>query len=150
MAELTINRVLDADLATVFDFITKSEHLLEWWGPEGISLPDRELDFTKTGPWHSVMRRPDGSEMKVSGQVTHVKAPSSVGFTWARHDETGKRGDESHVTISLRAAAGGGTEFSLHHQELVSEEAAAAHNAGWTSSVRKLEKMAAQEEQESV
>ncbi len=143
MAELKIERVLKADIDRVFEFVTKGEHLVKWWGPEGMSLPDHALDFTKAGPWHSVMQNNAGQQYKVSGQVTSVNPPNSVAFTWAWHGEDDARGEESHVTISLEAKGDGTTRFTLHHVELASEEAAANHNQGWTSSLRKLERLAA-------
>ncbi len=143
MAELTIERVLDADLETVFAFISQPQHLLKWWGPEGITLPDYSLDFTTTGPWHSVMKRSDGGSVKVSGQVTHVNAPRSLGFTWAWHNEDRDRGPDSHVTLSLQDAGDGKTAFRLYHTELADDASAAAHTDGWTSSLRKLERLAA-------
>lgn len=142
MAELKLERVFKAAPARVFDFITKSENLMKWWGPEGMTLPDAKLDFTKPGPWHSTMQNAEGQRFSVSGQVTHVDAPNSVGFTWAWHDESGKRGDESHVVMSLKPTADGGTAFTLHHQQLATEEAAVNHNQGWISSLRKLERLA--------
>ena len=142
MAELKLERVFKASPVTVFDFITKGEHLVKWWGPEGTKLPDHALDFTKLGPWHSVMQNSEGGKNKVSGQVTHIDPPNSFGFTWAWHDENDKRGVESHVQLSLQATTDGGTIFRLHHQELPSEEMAGRHNQGWTSSLRKLERLA--------
>ncbi len=143
MAELKINRRLNADIARVFAFVTKGEHLVKWWGPEGVTLPDHALDFTRTGPWHSVMQNSDGQQFRVSGQVTSVNAPKSVGFTWAWHDEKGARGEDTHVTITLEANSDGSTEFQLHHRELATKEAAANHRQGWTSSLVKLERLAA-------
>jgi len=143
MAELKINRRLNADIARVFDFVTKAEHLVKWWGPEGMTLPDHTLDFTKTGGWHSVMQSAEGQQFKVSGRVTSIDPPNSVGFTWAWHDENDARGADTHVLISLTANADGSTDFLLHHQELATDEAAANHLQGWTSSLVKLERMAA-------
>jgi uncharacterized protein YndB with AHSA1/START domain len=142
MAELKIERNLKASPERVFSFITKSEFLVRWWGPEGMSLPDHSLDFTKPGPWHSVMQNDDGQTFKVSGQVTRVDEPNSVSFTWAWHDENDKRGEESHVTLNLRANDDGTTRFVLHHQQLSDQEAAGNHERGWTSSLRKLERLA--------
>ena len=65
--------------------------------------------------------------------------PKSVGFTWAWHDENDKRGVESHVTIRLVPAQGGGTELQLSHVDLPEGEAAASHQKGWNSSLRKLD-----------
>ncbi len=143
MADLKIARRLNAPIDKVFDFVTKGEHLVKWWGPEGMSLPDRWLDFTKTGPWHSVMENAEGQKFKVSGQVTRVNAPYSVGFTWAWHDENDQRGAESHVTLTLAGNADGTTNFTLHHQQLADDTSAQSHEQGWTSSLRKLEALAA-------
>ena len=139
MPELTLERVFDAPLERVFDFVSKTEHLLKWWGPEGLHVPEGDLAFDRTGPWWSVMQSAEGQRYKVSGHVTHVDPPKSIGFTWAWHDEADARGVESHVTIKLVPAQGGGTTFTLSHVDLPDDEAAANHNMGWVSSLRKLE-----------
>ena len=139
MAHLTLERVFDAAPDRVFAFVSKTEHLLKWWGPEGLFVPEHELSFERTGPWMSVMQNQDGQRYKVSGQVTHVDPPNSVGFTWAWHDENDKRGIESHVTIKLVPAQGGGTSLRLDHIDLPDEEAAKNHEMGWASSFNKLQ-----------
>ncbi|MGI9401656.1 MAG: SRPBCC family protein [Rhizobiaceae bacterium] len=140
MPNLTIERTFDAAPEKVFDYVSKTEHLLKWWGPEGITLPEYELAFDRKGPWLSVMQNQDGKRFKVSGHVTHVDPPKSVGFTWAWHDENDVRGVESHVTIKLVPAIGGGTTMVLNHVDLP-EESAENHEQGWTSSLKKLERL---------
>ena len=142
MTTLTIERSFAAAPETVFDYVSKTEHLLKWWGPEGMSVPEHKLAFDRPGPWLSVMQNAEGQTFKVSGQVTHVDRPHSVGFTWAWHDENDVRGVESHVTIKLVPAANGGTEFQLQHVDLPGDDVAANHQQGWTSSLRKLERLA--------
>lgn len=139
MSELTLEREFSAKLDTVFEFITKQENLVKWWGPEGMFIPEGDLDFCQAGPWYSVMRSDEGNSVKVSGHVTHVDPPNSVGFTWAWHDENDARGAESHVTISLTDTGKGTTHFVLFHKELADDDIAARHEMGWTSSLRKLE-----------
>jgi len=142
MADLTLERTLDAPLEKVFAFISKTEHLLKWWGPEGVFLADREISFEQTGPWTSTMQNGEGQQHKVSGQVTHVDPPHSIGFTWAWHDENDKRGVESHVTIKLVPSQNGGTALTLNHVDLPDEDSAKNHTMGWGSSLNKLEKLA--------
>ena len=141
MATLTLGRRFDAAPEHVFEFVSKTEHLLKWWGPETMHVPEHQLSFDAKGPWMSVMQNSEGQRFKVSGHVTHVDPPNSVGFTWAWHDENDKRGLESHVTIKLVPASGGGTDFTLTHVDLPDDETAQNHNQGWTSSLNKLEKM---------
>ena len=107
-----------------------------------MSVPEHDLGFARTGPWFSVMTNAEGQRFNVSGHVTHVDPPNSIGFTWAWHDEADRRGVESHVTIRLVPARNGGTDFSLHHADLPDADTAANHESGWTSSLRKLERIA--------
>ena len=139
MPELTLERHLDAAPEKVFDYVSIPERVLEWWGPEGATIPESELAFGRKGPWYSVMRLDDGRHLKVSGHVTHVDPPKSIGFTWAWHDENDVRGVESHVTIRLVPAQGGGTALTLTHRDLPDPETADNHRRGWDSTLRKLE-----------
>ena len=84
------------------------------------------------------MQNGEGQQFKISGHVTHVDPPKSAGFTWGWHDDQDQRGVESHVTISVMARENG-SRLVLDHRELADAEAAANHDQGWTSSLRKLE-----------
>ncbi|MGR3343301.1 MAG: SRPBCC family protein [Paracoccaceae bacterium] len=139
MADLTMTRLIDAAPEKVFAYVSQTKHLLKWWGPEGMHVPEHDLAFEAVGPWMSVMMDAEGGSFKVSGHVTHVDPPKSIGFTWAWHDENDKRGVESHVTIKLVPAQGGGTEFELSHVDLPDDSSAASHKQGWESTLRKLE-----------
>lgn len=138
MADLKLERDFPVTPEVLFEWISDGARLLQWWGPEGIHVPEHDLDFSRTGPWYSVMKNDDGQTFKVSGHVTHVDPPNSVGFTWAWHDDQDQRGAESHVTFSVMSN-GSGSRLVLDHRELADAEAAANHEQGWTSSLRKLE-----------
>ncbi len=138
MADLKLEREFPVSPDILFAWISDGAKLLQWWGPEGVHVPEHDLDFSRLGPWFSVMQNNEGQQFKVSGQVTHVDPPNSVGFTWAWHDDQGQRGPESHVILSV-AATGIGSRLVVDHRELADAEAAANHEQGWTSSLRKLE-----------
>ncbi|MCP5089222.1 MAG: SRPBCC domain-containing protein [Rhodobacteraceae bacterium] len=139
MSELTIMRRFGIDAKTVFAFITRTEHLLKWWGPENMGIPEYKIDFTTTGTWHSVMQSPEGNSYKVSGEVINVDPPNSVEFTWGWHDDNDDRGHESRVRFEVKDDGKGGAIFTLTHSGLADEESRNNHNMGWTSSLRKLE-----------
>ena len=139
MADLELTRHYAASPAQVFAAVTQPDMLLSWWGPEGMTIEPDSLDFTRLGPWGSVMVNSEGQRFKVTGQVTHVDPPRSVGFTWAWHDEADTRGPESHVTFAVEDHPEGGTLFRLSHVDLPDGDAAAAHRMGWTSSLTKLD-----------
>ncbi len=138
MSDLQLQRVFPVSPEKLFAWVTTPDKLLKWWGPEGVHIPEHDLDLSRTGPWFSVMQNSDGQQFHVSGQVTHVDVPKSVGFTWAWHDENGNRGAESHVTFTI-AATENGAMLLIDHRDLDGSEIASRHEQGWTSTLRKLE-----------
>jgi len=142
MSELTLERVFSADVETVFAFITRTEHLLKWWGPEGTNVGEHDLDLSRPGTWSSTMVNAEGGKYKVSGEVLHADPPRRVEFTWGWHDEQDVRGHESRVRFDIAENLGGGTRFVLTQTGLPDDESAFNHNEGWTSSLRKLERVA--------
>jgi len=137
MTDLRLERDFNVPPERLFAAVSAQSDLLQWWGPEGMFVPEGDLDFTRTGPWFSVMQGGDGQQYKVSGQVTHVDAPKSVGFTWGWHDDQDRRGAESHVVFTVMSTASG-SRLILDHRELDDSEQSARHEGGWTSSLRKL------------
>ncbi|UWQ74902.1 SRPBCC domain-containing protein [Leisingera sp. M658] len=144
MSDLQLQRVFPVSPEKLFAWVTTPDKLLKWWGPEGVHIPEHNLDLSRTGPWYSVMQNSDGQRFHVSGQVTHVDGPKSVGFTWAWHDEDGSRGAESHVTFTI-AATENGAMLLIDHRDLDGTETASRHEQGWTSTLRKLEAQLAEQ-----
>ncbi|WP_323783072.1 SRPBCC domain-containing protein [Leisingera sp.] len=138
MSDLQLRRVFPVSPEKLFAWVTTPDKLLKWWGPEGMHIPEHDLNLSRTGPWYSIMQNNDGQRFHVSGQVTHVDEPKSVGFTWAWHDEDGTRGAESHVTFTI-AATEDGAMLLIDHRDLDGSDTAARHEQGWTSTLRKLE-----------
>lgn len=135
-------RNFTADPETVFAFITKTEHLLNWWGPESLNIKEHNLDLSRLGPWSSTLVNAEGGIHKMSGEVTALDPPKSVEFTWGWHNDQDERGRETHVRLEVSAAENGGTNFVLTHSNFESAEVAAKHDIGWSSSLRKLERLA--------
>jgi len=142
MTNLAIRRNFPADPEMVFAFVTQPDHLLKWWGPEGVSITDHTLDFSRPGDWVSVMVNAEGKRFKVSGEVKTIDPPHSVEFTWGWHDENDIRGHDSLVRFEVVPDGAGGTHFTLLHTGLADDESAANHNMGWNSALAKLERMA--------
>ncbi|KAE9632243.1 SRPBCC family protein [Parasedimentitalea maritima] len=137
MSDLQLEREFQVSPERLFHWVTTPEKLLKWWGPEGMHVPEHDLDLSRTGPWYSIMQNDEGQQFKVSGQVTHVDAPKSVGFTWGWHDDEDLRGGESHVTFTV-VSNNDGARLLIDHRDLDDSEQSARHEAGWTSSLRKL------------
>jgi len=133
MADVRIVRDFKVSAERLFRAVTEQAEILNWWGHDGMTFPSYALDLTREGPWHSEMVGGQGARCKLSGQVTHVNPPRSVGFTWAWHDETDRRGPESHVTFSIEETGDGAARLTVDHRDLQDSDVAARHEAGWTS-----------------
>jgi uncharacterized protein YndB with AHSA1/START domain len=142
MSELRLTRNFPVAPDKVFAFVTETAHLAKWWGPEAMNVPDADMDFTRPGAWVSVMVNAEGGRHKVSGEVLEVDPPNKVEFTWAWHDENDQRGHESRVRFEVAPDGRGGADFVLIHSGLQDDESAANHKMGWTSSLKKLERLA--------
>ncbi|MEP0521422.1 MAG: SRPBCC domain-containing protein [Hyphomicrobiales bacterium] len=135
-------RIFKAAQNTVFSYITETEHLLSWWGPEGLSIKEHNLDLSQLGPWSSTLVNAEGGIHKMSGEVFAFNPPTSVEFTWAWHNNHDERGRETRVRLEVSAAENGGTKLVLTHSGFESREVADKHDIGWSSALRKLERMA--------
>lgn len=140
MSDVVMERMLPAAAERVFDFVTLRPLVLGWWGPEGGTVHDDQLDLSRPGPWHSVFENAEGRRYKVSGQVTRVERPSLVAFTWGWHDDSDRRGRETHVTIEIIAAGPALSRLVLRHVGLP-DDGAQAHRRGWSGSLAKLERL---------
>ena len=137
MSDIRLEREFNVTPERLFRAITEKAELSQWWGPETMRAVESTLDFTRPGPWFAVLLGEEGGRFKMSGQVTHVDAPRSVGLTWGWHDEDNRRGPESFVTLSVVETAAG-ARLIIDHRELPDDEIGAQHERGWISSVNSL------------
>ncbi len=137
MTDIRIEREFSVSPERLFAAVTEAEQTLAWYGPEGCTCPEGQTDFTKTGPWYAVIISSDGTRYKMSGQITHVTPPRSVGYTWGWHDDQDQRGPESFVTLTVEPT-NTGSRLIVDHRGLGDDEIGADHTKGWTSSLVSL------------
>ena len=65
----------------------------------------------------------------------------NIAFTWAWHDDQDVRGHESQVIVDLVAHGAGQTRLILNHHGFADDDSSKNHEMGWTSSLRKLERL---------
>ena len=86
---LVVERTLAASPDKVFDAWVNPEILVQWWGPEGMSIPQHSLDLREGGAWEATMRNNDGGEVVVSGVYKVIDRPNRLVFTWAWRQHLG-------------------------------------------------------------
>ena len=107
--EVVMTRVVDAPRRVVFDAWTNPGHVSRWLlGPEGWTMPVREIDLRPGGSWRYVWRKADGTEMAMGGSYREVVPPE-------RLVSTEKWGPEWPETVNslVLAESGGQTTITL-------------------------------------
>ncbi|MEX2114903.1 MAG: SRPBCC family protein [Pirellulales bacterium] len=71
--EISITRVYDAPLETVWDAWTDPEQVAQWWGPRGFTLTTHAKDLRPGGSWTYTMHGPDGVDYPNATQYLEVE-----------------------------------------------------------------------------
>lgn len=139
MGELRIERDFPHRPETVFAFVTETENLVKWWGPEGFGLGTHNLDLSRTGDWFFNLIDPGGGEHYVSGVVLSVDPPRSVEFTLIVHEPDAPPSIDSVVRFEISPNGDGGSIFVLTQTGLSHEEIVRGSTQGWISTLGRLE-----------
>jgi len=79
--EIRISRVFAAPRQLVFDAFTRAEHMQQWWGPKGWTLPVCKVDLKPGGSFSYTMQGPAGETHDCSGEYIEVSPPERVVYT---------------------------------------------------------------------
>jgi uncharacterized protein YndB with AHSA1/START domain len=141
MDELTLEmkRLLPAPPRAVFGAITDPACLVEWWGPNGFSIPAAEFQPQVGARYRIEMQPPEGEAFFLTGEFREVDAPNRLvcTFVWEEPDPDDV---ENVVSLSL-VDLGESTELALVQGPFKTEARRALHHQGWTDSFNKLERL---------
>ncbi len=70
--EIVMTRTFDAPRELVFEAMTKPEHMKEWWGPRGYTMPVCEIDLRPGGEYRFVSADADGNEYAFRGEYREI------------------------------------------------------------------------------
>ena len=96
--EIVMTRTFDAPRELVFEAMSKVEHMREWWGPRGFTMPVCEMDFRVGGAYRFVQRGPDGDEYAFRGEFREIAPPERISWTF---EFEGMPGNVSVDTMEL-------------------------------------------------
>jgi uncharacterized protein YndB with AHSA1/START domain len=136
LTSLTLVRRIAASPAIVFDALTRPEGISCWWGPDGGPVLIAETDLRVGGRFRVRFRTLDGSEHETQGEYLEVLKPRRLIMSWRWRGGDVDPG-ESRVVIDLLATAEG-TELTVTHTGLFSEETTLSHETGWNGALDKL------------
>ena len=133
---LAMQRRFKAPRDRVFKAFTDLDVLREWWGPEGMDLPEASLDLKVGGAYDFHMRNSEGGIHRVHGTYVEIDEPERLVFTWqwVRDEPTA----EMLITLTFHDH-GDETELELFQEKMPDAESVAGHEKGWISSFNCLE-----------
>ena len=152
----TISRDLDLPRERVWALFTEIDHLKQWWGPKGFSIPHASIDLKPGGRFHYGLRTPNGETWWGLFVYREVTAPERMVFINSFSDEAG--GVTRHPlspTWPLKLASRfefadtgpGKTRLTVTWRPLdptpeekkTFEEGFASMQAGWSGTLQQLE-----------
>jgi len=77
-----MTRTFDAPRGLVWEALSKPEHMREWWGPRGFTMPVCEIDLRVGGAYRFVPKGPDGAEYGFRGEYREIVPPERIGWTF--------------------------------------------------------------------
>ena len=110
--EIVLTREFDFPRDLVFEAFTRPEHIAQWWGPRGTTVPSCQMDFRAGGKWRFVSRDADGNEFGFRGEIREVVPPERIVQTF---EFEGMPGHVSVETLRLEDL-GGRTRMTVTSQ----------------------------------
>ena len=136
MTSLALVRRIRARPAIVFDALTTPEGIHCWWGPDGGPVLIAETDLRVGGRFRVRFQTQDGNEHETQGEYLEVQWPKRLTMSWRWRGGDVDPG-ESRVVIDLLEIPEG-TELTVTHSGLATEESTLSHTNGWNGSLDKL------------
>ena len=136
---LRLERTLRASQASVYRALTDPGELVKWWGPRGFTARSVEFDPKVSGRYRIAMQPPDGDPFHLAGEFREVEPPARLAYTF-RWDPPHQDDRETVVSLSLKER-GEKTELRLTHGDFATQERHSLHEAGWTESLERLERL---------
>jgi uncharacterized protein YndB with AHSA1/START domain len=139
---LVISRTFPAPRDLVFKAWSSAEHLRRWFSPEGMSVPEAEIDFRPGGVFDICMRSPGGQDFWSRGSYDEISPPDRLAFTSSVTIGGSKKFTvQTSVTFENK---GTGTLLTVHQLYDIHDEAflgAVEGSAeGWRTTLDKLER----------
>jgi uncharacterized protein YndB with AHSA1/START domain len=133
---LTLTRVYDAPRRRVFGAWSSAKQLAAWWGPNGFTVPECEVDFRAGGKLAICMRSPAGTDHWMRGSFSEVVEPERIVFTVDAGDLDG----HLILTIVTFAEEGGKTTLTVRQTVPRNPMMARGQKQGWTEQLERLAK----------
>jgi uncharacterized protein YndB with AHSA1/START domain len=129
--ELFIERVFQAPVSLVWRLWEERRHMIRWWGPEGFTVTDLDVDFRPGGKWKIGMTSEAYPKKWSYGEFLKIEKEKRIEFSFTWADGSGPT-TETIVIVELIPEAGS-TRQTFHQRPFASLEDRDSHVLGWQS-----------------
>jgi len=97
--EIVITRLINAPRELVYEVWTKPEHVQNWWGPNGFTITNHEMEVKPGGVWRFMMHGPNGMNFPERIVFNEVVKPERLAYTHGSDDPNDPNVFETTVTF---------------------------------------------------
>jgi len=121
--EVNFDRVYDAPIAQVWKAWTQCAELKQWWGPNGVTIPECELELRVGGKFYIVMEAGEamgpykGTKWPMLGNFTVVEPNKRLTFTsksWTEGKNQNQETQIDQITDIVFSEENGKTRIKLN------------------------------------
>jgi uncharacterized protein YndB with AHSA1/START domain len=131
---LTLERMVRAPPARVWEAWTRPEVLAQWFGPHHTQVEHAETDLRIGGRFRVVLREDNGERHEIGGSYAEMEPERRLVFSWVWATMPER---VSRVSVTLRPVPEG-TALTLRHDRFADAATAQRHTRGWTESLERL------------
>src|SRR5579864_531181 len=84
-----LSRTFNAPRELMWKAWTERDHLMQWFGPKGFTMPVAKMDFRPGGMFHYCMQSPDGNRMWGKFVYREIVVPERIVLVNSFSDEAG-------------------------------------------------------------
>jgi uncharacterized protein YndB with AHSA1/START domain len=127
MIVLVVRKIIQATPERLFEAWTEPAQLKKWWGPEGVTCVDAQVDLRVGGRYRIANQFPDGRVLWIAGEFEVIDPPHRLIYTWRLE---GISGASERVTVHF-APQGAATEVVVTHERIPNKTLRDQHQLGW-------------------
>src|SRR4030095_3473492 len=135
---LSITKVFDAPIKTVWEAWTNPDHVIQWWAPPGMPIKVEKHEFKVGGKWKFTMQMPDGNLFISEGIYLEIELHKKIVTTADFKPMT--EGVELHVLFEADGEKTNFT-FSVVHatEDYAKQQEKMGFYNGWGSAFTRME-----------
>lgn len=134
---LEIVRIFKTTPERLFDAWTVPEQIVQWFGPEGVTIGEHSFETLENGGWRAEFLGDMEARIVATGTYMVLDRPNRMVTSWCWEID-GVKGATTELEVRFDAV-NDGTRLTLVHTRFADAEIRDKHHGGWTSSLVCLE-----------